>query len=179
MNRILILGSIFLLTCWISKIYINVTRRYPGQISKKYYSLSKTSPNYSDAIDTSSVYLFSSERSFNGEPDLNKVYRFMRFSNEGTAFMSGSYFEPIPKVDYNEMPFGEFCRYTLQGNEIIIENFQHRSKLFKLLHADIKHDTIRFTYYKLKTFAGAKDIIEDEVYIKYKADLKTRVVFPE
>jgi hypothetical protein len=103
----------------------------------------------------------------------------MRFSGEGTAFMSSSYFEPVPELDYDLMPYGEFCRYNLQGNELIIENYQFRLRLFKLLHATVSVDSIQFTYYKLKTFAGAKGKIEDEVYLRTKADLTTRVVFPE
>ena len=93
--------------------------------------------------------------------------------------MSSTYFEPVPELDYDLMPSGEFCRYKLEGNELIIENYEFHLRLFKLLHAAVSEDSIRFTYYKLKTLAGAKDKIEDEVYLRTKADLTTRVLFPE
>lgn len=61
--------------------------------------------------------------------------------------MSSSYSEPVPAIDYDPMPSGEFCRYKLENNEMIIEDYQYGLRKFKMLHAEIRGDSIRFTYY--------------------------------
>lgn len=149
------------------------------QPQKKEYHLSRELLKRSVLIDTASVYLNVGEWTLNGEPQVHTLYSFMRFSNNGTVFMS-QWFKNKPDInDYNLMVGGEYGLYTVTGNTIKIETYNHGLRRFDYWYGDIKDDEINFYLSKGRMWSTGKSKLDQELYRKVTVRLSTPVLFPE
>ena len=171
--------SFFFNSCyWLPQKKVK-SQLYPSQVVKEKYKLSHRVFQYNPLIDTSVVYLHIGQWTQNGKPEIKTCYMFIRFSNQGAAFISN--FDEIKFTDkeYNNMlTGGQFYCYKVENNTLILESYEHHLKIFQYWYGHISDSEINFYKEKGRTFGTGRGELK-LTFKKVTTNLTTRVKFPK
>lgn len=143
------------------------------------FKFSKKAFRYNSIIDTSIIYLCQDKFIFNNGIDEKKFFSYIRFSSNGTAYLS-TWFErkPNPTV-LGEMVEGQFCLYKIESNNIALELYNHSLGYFEFWHGKIDENGDLFFYqYKGRPWTTAKGQLQ-LFYKKEEIKVKNNLVFPK
>ncbi len=149
-----------------------------GQPKRSEYHLSKQSFQKTSLIDTASVYVSTGRWFINGDSKERTLYDFLRFSNEGTIFLSAPY-DRIPDVnDFNIMTAGQYCLYSVDRETIKVEWYNPLLKRFDYWYGQITEDQINFYKYEGRAWGNGKGTLSQKDFKKIHVNLSSSVIFP-
>ena len=138
---------------------------------------------YSALIDTNAVYVSQNEWVFTNRQGKivqgeTTVYDFIRFSGNGIAFMS-SYMDYKPtEKEVNALNKGQYCFYTVEGDVVKIEFYNHDRKHFQYWYGKISNGSIYFYKYRGRPWGTARGKLE-YLYKKEPIPITRPLKFPE
>jgi len=151
---------------------------------KEAYHMEDDNFIYCTLIDTNAVYISENEWVFtNRQGEIvqgeTEVYDFIRFSVNGTAFMS-SYIDHKPmEKEVNSLNNGQHCFYTVEDDVVKIEFYNHDRKHFQYWYGKIRNDgSIYFYKYRGRPWGTARGKLE-YLYKKEPITITRPLEFPE
>jgi hypothetical protein len=154
------------------------------QAVKEAYRLNNKNNINNVLIDTSAIYLtqhdylITNRRGSIIEPE-HTYYNFIRFSNNGTAYIRSLMLDIPSEFDFNNLEKGQFCFYILEKDIVKLEVYNFDTKMFEYRYGRIqKNGDILFFKNKGRPWWAYKGKLND-LYRKTPANIKTKLVFPE